>query len=317
MDKTSYSVILEGVNLRPGDVQTLEKCLESLRDQGEALAGAREVVLMEAGHISDEAWARVAHIYPWLERKRIPSSTGYYEAKTAGLDQTTGDIVVFADSDNVYKPQWLESLLAPFQGPRVEIVTGETAVDLVDLIGFAYAVGFYFPRFSSETGMRTVETYFSNNVAFRRSCLQRMPIPAGLPLYRGNEYLHSLTLRGEGVTIWKTPRARAVHGSPASLGEISERFLHRGADRVALLRRPEEPLRRLQRPDTLPSYLAGLGRIALENAAEPFQRLASILREDPSTLKYVPAGIPLVLWLNALSVVGSVIETAKPGWGAS
>ncbi|MFO1184045.1 MAG: glycosyltransferase family A protein [Bauldia sp.] len=99
----------------------------------------------------------------------------YTDQKIAGTAASQSDIVVFADSDVVYRPGWLAQLLAPLHDPAVDYTHGRNVMMVDDIWGRAAAVYWFYPL-EQEVPNGPTFVYFSN-LAVRRSSYQRHPFP--------------------------------------------------------------------------------------------------------------------------------------------
>lgn len=229
MPHPSFSLILETENLETADIKGLEKSIASLAQQAQ-ISAAHEVLLIESGDTPPALLQQLQSIYPWLTIKTAPPNTEYYASKMLGLEWTTGEILIYYDSDCIYDRNWLTVLLESFQNPEIQIVGGETTTDGVGFYGTAMALCYIFPQYSGLSDLIPAQQYFLNNVAFRRSVLETIPIPTGLPLYRGNCVVHAQQLLAAGYRIWRQPKARSLHAPPNGFKHYIQRFLLIGHD---------------------------------------------------------------------------------------
>ena len=184
MNQRTFSIILETENLATSDIKELQKSIALLAAQSPEQAN--EVLLIDSGNTPKELLNQLQLSYPWLKIKTVPPETEYYESKMLGLEWTTGEIIVYYDSDCIYDRNWLATLIDSFDNTNIQIVGGETTTDSVGFYGTAMALCYIFPQYSGRSNLFSVNQYFLNNVAFRRSVLEAIPIPTDLPLYRGN-----------------------------------------------------------------------------------------------------------------------------------
>ena len=308
MPPISFSVVLEAATITPDTQESLLTCLESLADQNLRPEMAEEVLIMDVGNIDQDLAAEITNRFPWAMITRLPKGTRYFGAKMAGAKLVTGDVVVFCDSDNTYLPGWLEAMVRPFTEKKdLTAVTGQTSVKLDGVKATAFALTFFFPPFEDpEKGLIPAEYYFANNSAFHRSFLLENPIPTGLPLLRGNDYIHSVRMRSEGYGLWRQHRARALHDPPETFAEFVRRYLARGSDRLQISR-----LTRELRPSR--SKNRGAWAIAKENVNDLLYRIFRIPREDPGSLAYYPLALPISIFLLALVALGAAYSRARPG----
>ncbi len=226
----SFSIVLETENLAYANLEGLFQAIASLETQTPSPTAANEVLLIDSGDTPLEVLEQLCDRYPWLQVYEVPQGTEYYGAKMLGAQACTGDIVVYYDSDCLYQPNWLQTILGSFSTPEIQVVAGETRTQGVGLYGTAMAITYIFPQYSGQKGLQPSTQYFLNNVAFRRNFLLAHPIPVDLPLYRGNCVIHAQSLVAAGHTIWRQPQAQATHAPPNGLSHFFWRFLLIGYD---------------------------------------------------------------------------------------
>ena len=308
MTPISFSVVLEAATITHDTQASLLTCLKSLADQNLSPELAEEVLIMDVGNIDHDIAAEISDKFPWAIITRLPKGTRDFGAKMAGAKLVTGDVVVFCDSDNTYLPGWLDSMVRPFaEKEDLTVVTGQTGVKPDGVYATVFALTFFFLPFDDpERGMTPVEHYFGNNSAFCRSFLLENPIPTGLPLLRGNDYVHSVRMRSEGYGLWRQHRARALHDPPETFAEFVRKYLARGSDRLQISGR----IRDLE-PTKTP-----YGRtwaIAKENVNDLLYRIFRIPREELGSLVYYLLALPMSIFLLALVALGAANLRARPG----
>jgi hypothetical protein len=224
-------------------------------------------------------------------------------------------VLVLCDSDCTYDPAWMRELLAPFAGSsdEVQVVTGETSTPIDGPYGLAMALAYLFPRFSGDDGLRRNPSYDTNNVAIRRELLLRHPIPSRLPMYRGNHVLQARALRRGGHTIWRQPRARAVHPLPEGAAYFFWRFLLLGDEALTIARLSRDG-RRLDRLEVRP---LGDGLLCLAIAGGRVKRLLerarTVLSEDSRRLLQLPLAAPIAAAATLLYWIGLGLSYVRPG----
>ncbi len=310
----SFSIILETENLANADLAGLVNSLASLVHQDVPPTEAKEVLLIDSGDAPPELLQQLRDRYPWIKIHPALAATGYYKAKMLGAELATGDVIVYADSDCVYEPHWLRSLLTPFvQNSQIQIVAGETTTRGTGPYGTAMALVYIFPQYSGKTELTQTHQYFLNNVAFRRSFLLEHPIPAELPLYRGNCVVHMQQLRQDGHVIWLHPQARATHAPPDGLAHFFWRFLLIGHDYYWQKRLVE----------TSPQSDDGSGTscdrdptaASLGEKIRIFRdRLRRLFRNNPRHALYLPLALLIVLVAAGLIYAGYAITRWKPDY---
>ena len=311
MNQRTFSIILETENLVTSDIKGLQKSIASLAAQFPEQAN--EVLLIDSGNTPKELLESLQLSYPWLKIKTVPLETEYYESKMLGFEWTTGEIVVYYDSDCIYERNWLTTLISSFDNVNIQIVGGETTTDGVGLYETAMALCYVFPQYSGRSNLFSVNQYFLNNVAFRRSVLEAIPIPTNLPLYRGNCVIHAQTLLAAGYTIWRQPKARSLHAPPNGLNHWFKRFLLIGHDlywQRRLVRSPLAPLGRGgTREELIDDPTIGQRR---SNLSIGIDRIAKMIRRDRRHVFYLPFCLPIVMVSVLLIVIGYQISCRYP-----
>ncbi len=225
-----FSITIETLNLRHEPIARFGEMLDSLAAQSTPPSTAREVVVLDSGEADAEELRGITGDYDWLTVIEAEWGISYDRAKMLGAESTTGEIVVFADSDCVYEQKWLESMLAPFEDPAVQVVAGETSTAVTGPYSLALAMTCCFPRYSNETQLGRTDWYEFNNVAMRRELLNSVPIPVDLLTLRGGGFLHSVAIKSAGHPIHRQPLARADHPIAGGVSHFTEHFLDRGVE---------------------------------------------------------------------------------------
>jgi hypothetical protein len=304
----SWSIVIETANLQTADQSDLITSLDSIASQDPSPAEANEVVILDSGEAEPELLKDLLARYPWARVEQIPEGTDYGDQKSLSAEFTTGEVVVFADSDCTYDKGCLASYLETFaQRSDVEIQAGETAILIRGPFTLAMALVYFFPRFSYEREVSPARGFYGNNVAFRRDVLARCPFPEGLPVYRGQNVIHSRLLREAGIGIWRQPGARSAHSPPVGLVAALRRFYLTGHDSPRLTRlRPAAADAPFQ-GDFEPYGRPG-GRVR-----KVWERLKTIARQQPLMLLWLPVALPVALACVASFFMGLAAERVRPG----
>jgi glycosyltransferase involved in cell wall biosynthesis len=297
----SFSIVLETENLATADLAGLHQAIAGLAVQDLPPTQANEVLLIDSGDLPPGIAQQLRTQYPWLTIHRSAPHLNYYAAKMLGASLATGEIILYYDSDCLYEPQWLRSLLTSFTDPQVQVVAGETRTRGIGLYGTAMALAYIFPPYSEgETGLQPGAQYYLNNVGFRRSFLLDHPIPTVLPLYRGNCVIHAKQLVNDGVTIWRQPQARATHAPPHGIKHFIRRFLLIGHDYY------------WQQQLLLPADLTTAGWSGKLKTLD--DRLGRLVRSNPWHLFFLPFSVPVVLFSVLLILLGYLITKRQPNY---
>lgn len=156
----------------------------------------------------------------------------YYALKNRCVEEAAGEIVVFLDSDVVPEPGWLAHLLAPFGDPGVELVAGNTYVELTGTLSRTFAVTWSFPLAATGEAVRPLASLRANNLAIRREVADRFPFPSMPETSRRTCQLLRQSMVRAGVTMVTADGARVAHPPPAPGYEFLARALSQGRDRV-------------------------------------------------------------------------------------
>jgi hypothetical protein len=303
----SFSIVLETENLANANLKGLSQALDSLAHQDIPPTQANEVWLIDSGDTPATLLEQLGEQYPWINVHHTPMGTGYYKAKMLGAELSTGEIVVYFDSDCCYETNWLRNILTPFtQGDEVQLVAGETMTRGLGIYETAMVMAYIFPPFSGEKTLTPTSQYFLNNVAFRRELLLKYPIPTDLPLYRGHCAIHAYTLSQQGYAIWRQPQARATHAPPSSLSHWFWRFLLIGHDYYW-----QNTL--LARADAVKGGSNSMS--GFKGKVQVFgDRVSKMLADEPRHLIYLPFSLPVALSAVALVAVGYIITAFNPNY---
>jgi glycosyltransferase involved in cell wall biosynthesis len=303
----SFSVIIETANLSLADLGGLQETLASLAAQSLSIRNAMEVLIADSGDVPEDTFQATLTAYPWAHVMRLPEGTGYEELKMAGAKATTGEIVVFADGDCEYDQAWLQALLSTFSDPSVSLVGGETTIESSGPYAFGVALAASFPARTS-SGLYTSDRYHLNNVAFRRSTLEAVPIPSRRPCYRMSG-LHAARLLAAGYTILRQPAARALHAAPNGLSHFIWRFLLMGYDGVVVPRLIAQDAPAIRRSSERRRRTVGLIRFW---AVQVGAKLATEIRRRPSRMLALPFAVPVFAAAVVLQAVGALAGLVAP-----
>jgi glycosyltransferase involved in cell wall biosynthesis len=304
--RPTFSLVLETENMGSADLDYLRRSLRSLEAQTVSPSTAVEALLPQSGDVPEDVLAELTAAHPWVRVLPVSPELDYYQAKMAAVRQARGEVVVFADSDCAYEPDWLERLLEPFARFDVQAVAGRTEMTVSSTFEMGMsAVYFLHPqlRRRPDDRVRAGDRYFANNVAFRRALLERRPIPEGREFLRGQCTAHAELLTADGIVIWQQPLARAVHPPLRRARPFVWRFLLLGE---------EEVMRKRQKRRGFGLVWAVAKRLARRNLEAPW-RLFQVLRDQPRHLWRLPGAAALAAAALALTHLGAAAELAAPG----
>ena len=215
----------------------------------------------------------------------------------------TGEIIVIADGDCIYQKGWLQNLLEPFTDPEVDVVGGHTEIISTTAYGLGVKFAFSFAAADPENQHPyKTDRFHMNNVAFRKSVLERIPIPSRLSCYRMTG-IHAARLKAAGVTILRQPSARALHAPPNGVVHFIWRFLLFGHDAVVVPRLiAHEAQSQGIAPDLSRNFLKVVPRWVKQCAA----KISDEFTERPKRIAILPVAFMVFGTAVALQVVGAV-----------
>lgn len=170
---------------------------------------------------------------------RLTPATGlnYYDLKNFGALRADGDIILFLDSDVIPEAGWLKMLLGSLDDPQVNVVAGNTFLDLSSFMGRAMALSWLFPPRASDSVLKEVPWFFANNVAFRKSTAAQFPFPKMEEgATRGSCSQLAENLRHEGIKIYQHSGAQVSHPPPNGWHHFFIRGVAQGRDELLLRR---------------------------------------------------------------------------------
>ena len=228
----SVSIVVEWDTVLEGKLSRGAACLASLRAQAGELPGCETVICFDPAEASPQS-VRSAVGSEWpgtLVVAAVPSPLDYYQKKNYGFGLTTGDIVVFVDSDLIPEPNWLRNLIAPFSDFRVSLVVGRTHLETRTLYERAVALFWIFEAPDSAP-LRPTRRLVSNNVAFRRALFRHFPFP-DRPTFRGQCSELASILGARRIVMYEQSSAAASHPAPDGWRRFITRAWHAGQDHV-------------------------------------------------------------------------------------
>jgi hypothetical protein len=255
-------------------------------------AGVREFV----GHCAADVPAR-AELRFVAGRGR-----GYYEQKNLGTATARGRFVVFLDSDVIPEPGWLARLLGSFDDPQVEVVCGNCYLDTGDVVSKSLALAWFFPLRDAREVLVRQDSFFANNVAFRREVAMRYPFVPLEGTSRGACRMLARRLTEDGRGLFVNTAARVSHPAPNGLRHLFFRGLAQGRDNLLFDR-------------LIGRGGAGesVGR-ALRMQIRAWKRILRHRRTVHLGILAVPTALAIASLYYACYAVGDAATRLAPGW---
>ena len=229
------SIVVELDNLRLGGAERARRMVQRLTTDLEQVESRVELVV---AFDEDDVGADEARALFGAVDVRLVSARGmsYYRLKNLAAEQASGDLLVFVDSDVIPEPGWLPELLRSFDDADVKVVGGNAYIEPAGIWGKTFALAWFFPLRAHEPALVRRETFFANNVAFRREVFERFPFPEAPGTARGACVRLGWSLRDHGIAIYRNESAQVSHPAPAGPRRALVRALAQGRDRAALSR---------------------------------------------------------------------------------
>ena len=163
-------------------------------------------------------------------------------ARNRGVAAATGDILLFADSDTVPGPTWLEQMCSPIRNGSADAVGGSMRNGTPE--SATGSAGFYleFFRFlAHDADPHPAHYLVGGNSAYRREILQSASFADSSV---GEDMLFSSRLAREGKKLLFVPRASVEHRNRVGIDTVFEyqeklgsgAFLYRSVDSPVLMR---------------------------------------------------------------------------------
>jgi GT2 family glycosyltransferase len=158
-------------------------------------------------------------------RHVLETRQGANFARNRGVNESTGEILVFGDDDILARPDWLREMVAPFVADpagRIASVGGEVVPVFPEGCP-DWVRGFHGPQaLRPDTGpTREGQVPMSANLAFRREALMGIGLfdtsvtREGGKQFSSDENVLTRKLRAAGREIWFAPAAVVQHQMPA------------------------------------------------------------------------------------------------------
>lgn len=310
------SIVIEWENIQLAEADRCAAMLVELARQIEAFPGAPSggghdfeiLVIFDDRKITEagvrEFIAACLPVAPARAEVRFlaGSGRGYYEQKNLGARAARGGFVVFLDSDVIPEPGWLSRLLDSFADPRVEVVCGNCFLDTGDLVSKSLALAWFFPLRDGREVLVRQDSFFANNVAFRREVAANYPFVPLEGSSRGACRLLARRLTADGRGLFVNTAARVSHPAPNGLRHLLLRGLAQGRDNLLFDR----------------TIGRGGGVESVRRAARMQVRAwKRILRHRHTVdlgIVAVPAALAIASCYYVCYAIGDAVTRVAPGW---
>jgi len=176
------SIIIPALN----EEDFIGNCLRSLRNQS---FRDFEIIVVDGG--STDRTVEIAKGY--ADKVILAPGSKIGEARSVGVKEAQGNIIVSTDADTLHPPEWLGNLVRHFEDPEVAAVGGAIYPLNLSETTLAYTAGL-------NTVANALHWFIGSNMAFRKDIFEK----AGgyLLLIKGEDWNLSARLAKYGRTIY-------------------------------------------------------------------------------------------------------------------
>lgn len=237
--------------------------------------------------------------------RHVPSpGLGYYEQKNLGAQEAQGSIVVFLDSDVIPEAGWLSKLLSSFDNPAVNVVCGNCFLATEDVVSKSLALAWFFPLRETSDVLVPQDSFFANNVAFRRDVALANPFVPLEGTSRGACRMLARRLTANGVGLFINTGARVSHPAPNGLWHLVARGATQGRDNLLF--------NRLLDRGSLSSSMARVFRLQ----TRAWRRILFQHRKVRLGILDVPAALAIASFFYLCYFAGDMLTRLAPAWAA-
>ena len=208
--------------LTKNSVKTIDKCLNSVFQQ---TLRPDEVVVVD-GH-SQDGTLEVVNKYP-VKLVSEPG-LGYGYARNIGLENATGDIVAFVDSDCLLEKNYLTELIPPLDTTEIRVggVGGITYPLNKNIISESLNVRLFGISADSDTKIREIDSLGGGTSAYPKELLKKI---GGFDVHviGGEDFELNLRLRKAGYKLLVVPSAISYHLHPTTLKKLASKWYNYG-----------------------------------------------------------------------------------------
>lgn len=317
-DEIVASIVIEWENIQLAEADRCSAMLAELTRQiaahpGQPAAGARdfEILVIFDDHKISAAGVRefvascVSAFPDRADVRFIPGSgRGYYEQKNLGVAEARGRVVVFLDSDVIPEAGWLSKLLTSFDDPAVNVVCGNCFLAAEDVVSKSLALAWFFPLRETSESLLPRDSFFANNVAFRRDVALANPFVPLEGTSRGACRMLARRLTADRVGLFINTGARVSHPAPNGFRHLVARGATQGRDNLLF--------NRLLDRGSLASSLARAFRLQ----TRAWRRILLEHRKVGLGVVGIPAALAIASFYYVCYFAGDMLTRVAPAWAA-
>jgi glycosyltransferase involved in cell wall biosynthesis len=299
---------------------TLDRCLNALMAQTRA---PDEIIVIDDGSTDDTA--QIAASYG--VRVVRQDNQGPAAARNRGVEVSTGDLLLFTDSDCAPVDGWVAQMVAALADPAIAGVRGAYLTKQRSLVARFVQLE-YEDRYRRMRGRRSIDFVDTYSAGYRRPVFEAVHgFDESLRIDEDQELSFRISEAGYRLTF--APDAQVYHIHDESIGEYVRRKFHIGYWKTRVLRaHPDKLIRDSHTPQVLKLQitLAGLGALLIVLgwinvgfvwiglavwggilvSSLPF--LVRLLRRDPPVVLVAPLLIFVRAWALGLGLVSGGLD---------
>jgi lipopolysaccharide/colanic/teichoic acid biosynthesis glycosyltransferase/glycosyltransferase involved in cell wall biosynthesis len=217
---------------------TLDECLTALLNQS-APRSSYEIIVVDDGSLDATADVALSYGEQGIRLVRQPNQ-GAAGARNTGVAESTGDLLLFTDSDCAPQPDWIEHMVAAFDDPEVVGAKGTYLTHQRQLVARFVQVEYEdrYDRMRNQERINFVDTY---SAGYRRNVfLQNEGFDVSARFVEDQEF--SFRLAAKGYKLVFVPTAQVFHRHDQDILDYVERKFNIGVWKARILQRHPDRL---------------------------------------------------------------------------
>ena len=199
MATVKLSVVVAASN----NTQALERCLESLKGQGEA----EDTEIIVVSNYRERVQERIERRFPYVKYVSLPEDTTVPELRTTGIFHSRGEIVALIEDHCLLDENWCSEIKKAHELPYPIIggsVENASCERWLDWAVYFYEYGKYMPP--NQAGL--VDCLPGNNVTYKRPVLEKVETIFQKGFFE--TFIH-WELKTQGYPLYMIPSAIVYH----------------------------------------------------------------------------------------------------------
>jgi glycosyltransferase involved in cell wall biosynthesis len=217
LNQPTVSVIIPAHNSE----KLIAKCLKSVVD---AIPENKEIIVIDDG--STDNTSEIASKFP-VKLIRLAKRSGQATAKNVGFELSTGEIVVFVDSDTIVTKHFFVELASALSRDQVGGAGGLVLPIKSDIISSSFMVRLFGYSPISEKENIEIDSTPGGCSAYHRKVLTEI---GGFDtnLKQGEELDMNIRIRKAGYKLLIVPSAKIYHDHPTTLQKLAKKWFFYG-----------------------------------------------------------------------------------------